>query len=42
MRLQARIDAIGGTVEDLVTAEALSRIIDAEKSLALLLFDGWA
>jgi hypothetical protein len=34
------IDAIGGTVEDLVTAAVpLSRIIDAEKSLALVLFD---
>lgn len=41
LRLQARIvDAIAGTVEDVVTADApLSRIIDAEKSLALLLFD---
>ena len=41
VQLKARmIDAIGGTVEDLVTAAVpLSRIIDAEKSLALVLFD---
>jgi len=41
VRLQARIiDVIGGTVEELVSAEApVSRIIDAEKSLALLLFE---
>lgn len=40
LRLQARIlDATAGTVEDQVTAEAPgSRIIDAEKELALLLF----
>jgi TolB-like protein len=41
VRLQARmIDVLGGTVEDLVTAEVpVSRIIDAEKSLALVLFE---
>lgn len=41
VRLQARIlDAVSGTVEDSVTADApTSRIIDAEKSLALLLFE---
>ena len=41
VRLQARIlDVVSGTVEDTVTAEApLSRIIDAEKSLALLLYE---
>ena len=41
LRLHARmIDVLGGTVEDLVTAEIpVSRIIDAEKSLALLLFE---
>jgi TolB-like protein len=38
--IQARVvDVIAGTVEDAVSAEApLSRIIDAEKELALLLF----
>jgi TolB-like protein len=41
VRLHARIlDAISGTIEDSVTAEApLSRIMDAEKSLAFLLFE---
>jgi len=40
-RIKARlIDVIGGTVEDLASAEApMSRLVDAEKSLALLLFD---
>src|SRR5512133_210730 len=41
VRLQARIvDVVDGTVQDLVSAEApLARIIDAEKALALLLFE---
>lgn len=41
VRLSARVvDVIGGTVQDLVYAEApLDRVIDAEKALALLLFE---
>jgi TolB-like protein len=41
VRLSARVvDVIGGTVQDLVYAEApLERIIDAEKALVLLLFE---
>ncbi|MDP1890123.1 MAG: CsgG/HfaB family protein [Gemmatimonadaceae bacterium] len=41
VRLSARVvDVIGGTVQDLVHAEApLDRVIDAEKALALLLFE---
>jgi hypothetical protein len=41
LQLHARIiDAVAGTIDDQVTAEApLSRIIDAEKSLAILLFE---
>ena len=41
VRLQARVvDVIGGTVQELVSAEApLSRIIEAEKALALLVFE---
>lgn len=41
VRLSARVvDAIAGTVQDLVSADApLDRIIDAEKALALLLFE---
>lgn len=41
VRLNARVvDVIGGTVQELVTAEApLDRILDAEKALALLLFE---
>ncbi len=41
VRLQARIlDAVSGTIEDEVTAEApVARIIDAEKALALLLLE---
>ena len=41
IRLSARVvDAIAGTVQDLVTAEApMDRVIDAEKELALLLFE---
>jgi TolB-like protein len=39
--LSARVvDVIGGTVQDLVSAEApLDRVIDAEKALALLIFE---
>lgn len=41
VRLSARVvDVIGGTVQQLVDAEApLDRVIDAEKALALLLFE---
>ncbi len=41
VRLNARVvDVIGGTVEQLVFAEApLDRVIDAEKALALLVFE---
>lgn len=41
VRLQARIlDVTSGTVDDALTAEApLARILDAEKSLALLLYE---
>ncbi|MFI5244916.1 MAG: CsgG/HfaB family protein [Gemmatimonadales bacterium] len=41
VRLQARVvDVISGTVQELTTADApLGRIIDAEKELALLLFE---
>lgn len=41
VRLSARVvDVIAGTVQDLVSAEApLDRVIDAEKALALLLFE---
>ena len=41
VRLNARVvDVIGGTVQDLVSAEApLDRVIDAEKALALILFE---
>lgn len=41
VRLQARVvDVISGTVQELTTADApLARIIDAEKELALLLFE---
>ena len=41
VRLQARvIDVVDGTVQNLVSADApLARIFDAEKSLALLLFE---
>jgi TolB-like protein len=41
VRLSARVvDVIGGTVQDLVYAEApLDRVIDAEKALVLLLFE---
>jgi len=41
VRLSARVvDVIGGTVQDLVSAEApIDRVIDAEKALALLLFE---
>jgi TolB-like protein len=41
VRLQARVvDVLSGTVQELAYADApLNRIIDAEKSLALLLFD---
>lgn len=41
IRLSARVvDVIGGTVLDLVSAEApLDRVIDAEKALALLIFE---
>lgn len=41
IRLSARVvDVIGGTVQDLVFAEApLDRVIDAEKALALLVFE---
>ena len=41
IRLSARVvDVIGGTVQDLVSAEApLDRVIDAEKALALRLFE---
>ncbi len=41
VRLSARVvDVIGGTVQELVSAEApLDRILDAEKQLALLLFE---
>ena len=40
LRLQARIvDVVAGTIDDQVTAEApVSQVIDAEKSLAFLLF----
>jgi TolB-like protein len=41
VRLSARVvDVLGGTVQELVSAEApLDRILDAEKQLALLLFE---
>lgn len=41
IRLSARVvDVLGGTVQDLVFAEApLDRVIDAEKALALLIFE---
>jgi TolB-like protein len=41
VRLSARVvDVLGGTVQDLVSAEApVDRILDAEKQLALLLFE---
>ena len=41
VRLTARVvDVLGGTVQELVSAEApLDRILDAEKQLALLLFE---
>ncbi len=41
VRLSARVvDVIAGTVQDLVSAQApLDRVIDAEKALALLLFE---
>ena len=41
IRLSARVvDVIGGTVQELVSAEApLDRVIDAEKALALLIFE---
>jgi TolB-like protein len=41
LRLSARIvDVLGGTVQDLLVAEApINQIIDAEKSLALLVFE---
>ena len=41
VRLSARVvDVIGGTVQDLVYADApIDRVIDAEKALALLLFE---
>ena len=41
VRLSARVvDVIGGTVQDLVSADApIDRIIDAEKALALLVFE---
>lgn len=41
VRLSARVvDVIGGTVQDLVSADApLDRVIDAEKALALLVFE---
>jgi len=41
VRLSARVvDVVGGTVEDLVSAEApIDRVIDAEKALALLILE---
>jgi TolB-like protein len=41
LRLQARvIDVVAGTVDDVVTASApISQVIDAEKALALLMFE---